>query len=178
MMIDSAPSELQLHTEELRLAISEFALRAKAENVAFAIRTTRGAPRYQLVPPTLVSPETLRACVRIGPDEFRRHSTDIRALVRLHDMPFGLVIRGELTAVLRRHPTYRPRNAERYLAHLRAHASRDLPNPEENQGAIAEQLRDHEVRITALERHEAGPGASRRRVRSGSGGPTDDLPPK
>jgi hypothetical protein len=151
-MTDSTPSELLLRTEELRLGISEFALRAKTENVAFAIRTTRGAPRYQLVASALVAPETLRACVRVGPDEFRRDSTDIRALIRLHDMSFGLVIRGELAAVLRRHPTYRPRNAERYWAQFRANTTRDLPDPEQNMGAMAEQLRDHEARITALER--------------------------
>jgi hypothetical protein len=57
--------------------------------------------------------------VRVGPDEMRRNFTEIRALIRLEGVPFGILIDGQLLAVLTRHPEYRPAAAEHYREILR-----------------------------------------------------------
>jgi hypothetical protein len=106
--------EDQITTEALRLRVADLATQVNAAGTACGVQAVRGQPRYQLTSVALVAPVRARACVRIGPDEFRRHFPEIRALVRIDDVPFGIVVRGELLAIFQRHPTYRPTAADRY----------------------------------------------------------------
>jgi hypothetical protein len=78
---------------------------------AVAIGTTIGRPRYLLRRPTDAD-DPVR--VRLGPDEIRRNFTEIRALIRLEDVRFGILADGELLAVLVRHPQYRPAAVDHY----------------------------------------------------------------
>jgi hypothetical protein len=149
-------------TEALRLRVAELAMQVQAAGTACSFQAVRGRPRYQLAPVALVEAERARACVRIKPDEFRRHFSEIHALVRIENVPFGIVVRGELTAIFQRHPTYRPTAAERYQAEFLARqndASDDLWNRltavDNKLAAFEARLVDQEKRIIAL---EAAPG--------------------
>ena len=114
-------------TEALRLHLTDLAVQVQTEGASYGVQASRGRPRYQLAALPLVEPEVIRSCVRIRPDEFRRHFSEIRALVRIDDVPFGVVVRGELTAIFRRHPEYRPAAAERYREEFVTHQN-EAPN--------------------------------------------------
>ena len=151
-MTDAA--ETQIRTEELRLRIGELAAQVHENGIVFAVGSTRGTPRYQLVPLVVVGEKVKSSCVRIGPDQFRRDASDIRALIRIHDIAFGIVIRGELAAVLRRHPRYEPAAARRYLVLANMQAIVGSPGTHDEAGnikSIMRKLIDHERRIAALE---------------------------
>jgi hypothetical protein len=113
-------TEELLTTEALRLRVAELAIQVQTAGTACSFQAVRGRPRYQLAPVALVEGERVRACVRIKPDEFRRHFSEIRALVRIANVPFGIVVRGELTAIFQRHPRYHPGAAQRYQAEFLA----------------------------------------------------------
>jgi hypothetical protein len=106
------------------------------------IGTSAGRPRYLLRPPTAVDGS---ACLELGPDEIRRNFTEIRALIRLDDLAFGIRAGGKLLAVLCRHPAYRPTAVEHYrdmAAKLRGH---DVPPVE-----LAGRLSVLEIAVPAL----------------------------
>ena len=103
-----------ISTEPLRGRLRDLALELETECASFGIQAGRGQPRYQLAAPGLVDPERLRTCVPVTPDEFRRKSGEIRALVRLEDVPFGILIDKTVKAIFQRHPSYQPSAAERY----------------------------------------------------------------
>src|SRR5947208_15691402 len=103
-----------ISTETLRGRLRDLALELETESASFGIQAGRGQPRYQIAAPGLVDPERLRTCVPVTPDEFRRKSGEIRALVRLEDVPFGILIDKTVKAIFQRHPSYQPSAAERY----------------------------------------------------------------
>jgi hypothetical protein len=98
-------------TETLRRRMADLARSVQRSGNPVAIGTTSGRPRYVLRPATSADDA---ACVQLGPDEMRRNFTEIRALIRLDDISFGIRVEGQLVAVLCRHPDYRPAAAERY----------------------------------------------------------------
>ena len=63
-----------------------------------------------------MDPDRVQSCVRIGPDRFRRHIGEIRGLALFDDIPFGIVICGDLVAIFQRHPGYRPAVADEIRA--------------------------------------------------------------
>jgi hypothetical protein len=153
-----AMSEELITTEELRLHLADLAAQVQTAGASYGVHATRGGPRYQLAALALVDREHVRACVRVTPDEFRRGSSEIRALVRINDVPFGIVVRGELTAIFRRHPTYRPALADRYWGEFLARKA-EAPNDlavrvnalEEKVAELTAKFDEHVARITALE---------------------------
>ena len=94
--------------EELRLRLTELATEVRQTGVAIGVHAVAGQPRYQLAPEAALDPARVQSCVRIGPDRFRRHIGEYRGLALFDDIPFGLVIRGELTAIFQRDPGYDP----------------------------------------------------------------------
>ena len=110
--------------EELRLRTSELAVEVQTRQVLFGVRTGRGKPRYQLTPISLVDPERVRSCVHITADRFRRKSAEIRALVRVDDVPFGILVGRELRAIFQRHPSYTPTDIQQYRAEFNAHQAK------------------------------------------------------
>jgi hypothetical protein len=130
-------------TEDLRLHLSDRAAEVHAAGASCGVQATRAGPRYQLAALSLVDDEHVRTCVHVSPDEFRRHSSEIRALVRIDDVPFGVVVRGELKAIFRRHPTYRPAAADRYRREFLAHQTEA---PDDLRGRVT----DLETRVTHL----------------------------
>lgn len=104
-----------IKTDAFRRSVTEYARRVANGKEPIPIGTTGGRPTYLLVP----VPEGQRSeirCVRIGPDELRRNFPEIRSLIRLEDIPFGLNVDDQLMAILRRHPDYRPAAADEYRA--------------------------------------------------------------
>lgn len=160
-MIDN-PSELPAQAEDARRRIGEIATTSIDAGIRFVLMTSRGTPRYVLDPAPMVDPETRKNCVLIGPDEFRRQFPEIALLVRLHDVPFGIVVRGRLCAVLRRHPDAEPLSAKRYHDLFQRNrgdeAVTGLP-------AVIDYLHKLEARLSALEKGASSP---RRRVRERS----------
>jgi hypothetical protein len=145
-------------TEALRLNLADLAARIHNAGASYGVQVTRGGPRYQLAAIALVERERVRACVRVTPVEFRRHSSEIRALVRIDDVPFGIIVRGELTAIFQRHPTYRPVAADRYRKEYltgQTEASNDLDVRiyalEAEMVAFGAAIDEHAARIAALE---------------------------
>src|SRR4029077_12160032 len=98
-------------TDLFRRSMVEIARAVATTRDTIEIGTSAGRPRYILCPPTLVDGS---ACVQLGPDEIRRNFTEIRALIRLDNLTFGIRAGGELLAVVCRHPDYRPTAAEHY----------------------------------------------------------------
>jgi hypothetical protein len=145
-------------TEALRLHLVDLAVQVQSTVGSRGIQAVRGQPRYQLAAVALVDRERLRTCVRIKPDEFRRHFSEIRALVRVEDVPFGIIVRGQVAAVFQRHPTYRPTAAEEYRAEFVARQG-EAPDDlgvrlraiEEKLTAVGAQLADQAARVNALE---------------------------
>jgi hypothetical protein len=151
-------TEEVITTEALRLHVADLAIRVQAASATCGIHSVRGPPRYQLAALALVDPRRVRASVRIGPDEFRRHFSEIRALVRIEDVPFGIVVRGDLIAVFQRHPTYRPSAADRYRAEFldrQGEPASDLTVRvailEATLTAVSAEMGDQAARISALE---------------------------
>ena|SRR5947209_1604613 len=125
--------------EDCRLRLTELATEVRQAGVPIDVYAVAGQPRYQLSPENALEPDRIRSSVRIGPDKFRRYFSEIRGLALFDDIPFALVIRGELVAVFQRHPTYRPVIAGEFRAEFakrQAHSSSDLPD-----------------RISAIEQH-------------------------
>jgi len=84
-------------------------------------------------------------CVRLGPDELRRNFSEIRSLVRLEDIPFGVIVDDQVIAILRRHPDYRPAAADSYRAMYRR-------QPEKTDaGSIKNRVIAIESRLGAIE---------------------------
>jgi hypothetical protein len=140
--------EETISTETFRVGISNLALQVQTERSSFGIRAGRGQPRYQFAALALVDPERVRACVRVTPDEFRRKSGEIRALVRLEDVPFGILIRKEVKAIFQRHPSYRPTAAERYREEYLARQGK-------MRNELGDSLRSLEARMSAIELKQA-----------------------
>jgi hypothetical protein len=106
-----------LRTDPFRRGMAEIAKEVAHTGQTVPIGTTVGRPRYLLRPAT--RPESNEICVRVGLDEMRRNFTEIRALIRLEGVPFGILVEGQLLAVLTRHPDYRPAAAEHYREMIR-----------------------------------------------------------
>jgi hypothetical protein len=116
--------------EECRLRLTELATEARQTGLAIGVYPVAGQPRYQLAPEVAVDPERVRSCVRIGPDRFRRYFGEIRALALFDDIPFGLIISGNLVAIFQRHPGYRSAVADEFRAEFaerQGKAPPDLP---------------------------------------------------
>jgi hypothetical protein len=151
-------TEEMITTEALRLHLSDLAAQTETTGASYGVQALRGRPRYQLAPLALVDVASARTCVRIKPDEFRRHFSEIRALVRIEDVPFGIVVSGRLIAIFRRHPTYRPTAAERYREEFLARQD-ETPNDlsvrmgalEAQLAALGAKLDQQAARISALE---------------------------
>jgi hypothetical protein len=150
--------EETITTEELRLHVAELAAKAHIANASFAVQASRGGPRYQLAAVCLVDAERARACVRVTPDEFRRHSSDIRALARVDDVPFGIVVRGQLMAIFARHPQYRSDAATRFRDEFLARQSKAPGDLGDRVNALSAKvatvgaiLEEHTARLEAIE---------------------------
>jgi hypothetical protein len=153
------PDEQIITTEALRGRLRDLALELETECASVGIQAGRGRPRYQLAAPQLVDPERLRTCVPVTPDEFRRRSGEIRALVRLEDVPFGILIDKAVKAIFQRHPSYRPSAAERYREMYR------IKRGEAPVDAVA--LRALESRVTDIEERYAGSTTDCKDLRKG-----------
>jgi hypothetical protein len=168
-------AEIIIPMEELRLRTSELAVQVQTCQVLFGIRTGRGKPRYQLAPISLVHPERVRSCVQITADRFRRKSAEIRALVRVDDVPFGILVRRELQAIFQRHPSYTPTDMEQYRAEFNARQAKagqdvgDLSRALENRiTAVEANSSLVEQRLSRLELAVATHAAIIRRLEGGS----------
>lgn len=142
------PDEQIITTEALRGRLKDLALELETECASVGIQAGRGRPRYQLTATQLVDPERLRTCVPVTPDEFRRKSGEIRALVRLEDVPFGILIDKAVKAIFQRHPSYQPSAAEQYREMYRINRG-EAPTDAVALGAL-------ESRVTDIEKRYAG----------------------
>jgi hypothetical protein len=97
-----------ISSEELRLHLTELATEVQKTGTPIDVHPVAGQPRYQVASASALDPQRVRTCVRVGPDWFRRHMSEVRGLALFDDIPFGLTIRGQLVAVFQRHPAYRP----------------------------------------------------------------------
>jgi hypothetical protein len=151
------PDKEIITTEAMRVRLRELALELQAECASVGIRSGRGSPRYQLAAPQLLDPERLRTCVPVTPDEFRRKSGEIRALVRLEDVPFGITIDKLVKAIFQRHPSYRPSAADEFREiHRIKRGARQLDD-------VA--LRALESRVTEIEKRYAWTAADCKELR-------------
>jgi hypothetical protein len=117
--------------EECRLRLTDLAAEVRQTGVAIGVYAVAGQPRYQLAPEAALDPARVQSCVRIGPDKFRRHIGEYRGLALFDDIPFGLVIRGELVAVFQRDPGYDPAVIDEVRAEFarrQGKPSADLPS--------------------------------------------------
>ena len=146
-MVSSDNEPIQ-RTEELRRRVTQLALGVENDEASIGFHTTGGRARLQLAAVPLVDPETVRICVKIGPDELRRHLSEISNLIRGRDMQFGIVIKGRLRAILRKHPDYQPKATARYIAQDRI--NRGMTNDLSHR--IEETLSEHEARLRRLEK--------------------------
>jgi hypothetical protein len=136
-------------TDAFRRKVTDYAREASDTNESIAVGTTGGRPTYLLSPVPEDQRDQIR-CVRLGPDELRRNFSEIRSLIRLEDIPFGVMVGDQLIAILRRHPDYRPAAADNYRAMYRH-------EPDKTKGRIVESRIDAtETRLSALEATLAG----------------------
>jgi hypothetical protein len=118
-----------ISSEELRLRLTQLATEVQKTGTPIDVHPIAGQPQYQVASATALDPQTVRTCVRVGPDWFRRHMSEVRGLALFDDIPFGLTIRGQLVAVFQRHPEYRPLIVDQVrakFASLRGASSPDL----------------------------------------------------
>src|ERR1700730_8545408 len=156
--LQAMPDEQIITTEALRGRLRDLALKLETECASVGIQAGRGRPRYQLAAAQLVDRERLRTGVPVTPDEFRRRSGEIRALVRLEDVPFGILIDKAVKAIFQRHPSYRPSAAERYREMYR------IKRGEAPVDAVARAL---ESRVTDIEERYAGSSTDCKELRKG-----------
>lgn len=112
--------------EDFRLHLTELATDVRQTGKPIGIHSGTGNPKFELVPEGALSSDRVRSCVRLGPDKFRRYLGDIRALAFLDDIPFGIELRGQLTAVFQRRAGVRPTVAEAFRAEF-ARRQGDVP---------------------------------------------------
>jgi hypothetical protein len=134
-------------TDMFRRRMVELARSVATTGTTVELGTRAGRPRYILRPAT---PVDASRCVQLGPDELRRHFTEIRALIRLEDFAFGIRVGGELLAVVCRHPGYRPTAAE----HYRSVAAR-LRGEDPTSSDLETRLKLLEIAVTALADRQA-----------------------
>lgn len=151
-----------IKTDTFRRGLSDYARRVAATKEPIPIGTTGGRPTYLLVPAQEEQPTQIQ-CVRVGPDELRRNFSEIRSLVRLEDIPFGLIVDDQLIALFTRHPDYRPAAADNYRAMYRGQPEKtDARNIKNRVTAVETRLKaigalelviaDLSARLTALEK--------------------------
>lgn len=61
-------------------------------------------------------------------EKFRRYFPEIRGLASFDDIPFGLIIRGELTAIFQRHPSYHPTIVDEFRAEFASRQGKTAPD--------------------------------------------------
>ncbi|ALJ35158.1 hypothetical protein D9623_07880 [Azospirillum brasilense] len=88
---------------DLLLTVNRMAI----ERVQKLIGTSASTPTYILCSTSLAPAELLPTCVKISCDRARKKWSNVRALARLHGVPFIFTIDGEDAAVFYRHPDYR-----------------------------------------------------------------------
>jgi hypothetical protein len=133
-----------ISTDAFRRKVTDYAREAADTEEPIAVGTIGRRPTYLLSP----VPAGQRAhvpCVRLGPDELRRNFTEIRSLIRLEDIPFGVMVNDQLIAILRRHPQYHPAAADNYRAMY-------LHEPDKTAGrSVESRVRSIEPRLNAVE---------------------------
>jgi hypothetical protein len=141
-------------TDIFRRRMADVARAVVSSGQTVAIGTTVGRPRY-ILRPAMKSPDG-EPCVRLGPDELRRNFTEIRALVRLDDIRFGIIVDGECLAVLARHPEYRAAAAEQYREVYGAQRGGGISAAVQSRMTVMEMaLKTLADRLAALERQRS-----------------------
>jgi hypothetical protein len=138
-------------TDAFRRSLTDEARKVAQTNEPIAIGTTSGRPVYSLVS----VPERRRArtrCIRLGPDELRKNFTEIRALIRLEGIPFGVIVDDQLIAMLKRHPDYRPDAANGYRAMYRGELEKTEAGTAESRiAALEARVAEVSARLDAIE---------------------------
>jgi hypothetical protein len=129
--------------EECRLQLTELATEVQKTGIAIGVHPAGGKPRYQLVAEVALEPDRVRSSVRVGPDRFRRYFSDIRGLAFFDDIPFALIIRGQLTAVFQRNPAFRPVIADAFRAEFASRQGKAAPD-------LAGRVSELEARLEAM----------------------------
>jgi hypothetical protein len=135
-----------IKTDTFRRTAADTAREVARTKQQVGIGTTRGRPAYVVIP----VPERRRAqfrCVELGPDELRRNFTEIRCLVRLEDIPFGVIVDEKLTAIFRRHPRSTPAAADNYRAMYRR---KDTETTESRLAAMENRIAEVEQTLRRL----------------------------
>jgi hypothetical protein len=108
-----------ISNEECRLRLTELAEEVRRTGIPIGVHSVAGKPRYQLISEAKLDSDRVRNCVRLGPDKFRKYFSEVRALALHEDIPFGLMVHGNLIAIFQRDPDYRFAKADEFRAEFK-----------------------------------------------------------
>lgn len=126
-----------------------------SEPIRKLVGTSAASPTYILCSKSLAPPELLPVCVTITCDRARKRWSNVRALARMHDVPFIFTINGQAAAVFYRHPDHHDDLVQSWLAEHQEKvriAQLESQQPVSADTAVAQRLADLERRVTALEK--------------------------
>jgi hypothetical protein len=146
-----------VRSEELRADLLAKVSEVAATGKSLVVGIAQDRPRYELLPPTNLTPPDLEACVPVTADRARKNWSDIRATARLLDVSF-LISAGASEAVFRRYPTYSPQWPNKWRAEHRSRIARvpsELTRERPENSEIADlrlEVSDLRKRVEQIER--------------------------
>lgn len=129
------------------------AARMKQERLCKTIGTVI-EPVHVLCSRSLAPPNLISTAIRISCDRARKKWSSVRALSRLHNIPFIFTIDGEDAAILYRHPHYHDDVAQSWIAEHNEKTRRiQLAEHSENAASpLADRISVLERRVAVLEK--------------------------
>jgi len=141
--------------ERLRRELKDTLMHMSLTPTLLDIGNGEGIPPYQLLTASLASEALLASCLPVSCDRVRKKWSDVRALVRLHDIRFLITVNGYEAAVLYRNPSYKDDHVSAWLSEHQKRVLSDTAPMCQLEAAVRAlelKLADHDRRLSLFER--------------------------